>query len=243
MLLVHTRLRPFSALEKLTNIDQSKPLKLRKMITTPRSSLKLTFTLANGFLRPQPSGSSMSSWPQRTPEWEESSIVWLGTSFQSPTLTASSSPTLTIACGGRPDRSTTFSAEALIQTATSSSTLTVKSETLEFSRFLIKTLLILVGGASRLACSDTYMGPEAFSEKESKALADFFESISDKADAYVSFHSAAELLLYPMGHTNSIEQVHNVDDLVWNIWNLALPFETEKSSLGRHCWSNCNSVG
>jgi Zinc carboxypeptidase len=71
-----------------------------------------------------------------------------------------------------------------------------------------------VGGSSRLACTDTYMGPEAFSEKESRALADFFESIANKTDAYVSFHSAARMLLYPMGHTNSVEMVPNVEDLV-----------------------------
>jgi Zinc carboxypeptidase len=58
------------------------------------------------------------------------------------------------------------------------------------------------------------MGPEAFSEKESKALVDFFETIANQTDAYVSFHSAAYLLLYPMGHTGSSELVENVEDLV-----------------------------
>jgi Zinc carboxypeptidase len=71
-----------------------------------------------------------------------------------------------------------------------------------------------VGGSSKVACTDTYSGPVAFSEKEARALMDFFATIADKAEAYVSFHSAAQLLLYPMGHTGSSVLVPNVDDLV-----------------------------
>lgn len=71
-----------------------------------------------------------------------------------------------------------------------------------------------MGGSSRVACTDTYSGPEPFSEKETRALMDFYETIADKVDAYLAFHSAAELLLYPMGHTTSTELVPNKDDLV-----------------------------
>lgn len=42
----------------------------------------------------------------------------------------------------------------------------------------------------------------------------FYETIANKSQAYISFHSAAKLLLYPMGHTNSTEQVPNVGHLV-----------------------------
>jgi hypothetical protein len=71
-----------------------------------------------------------------------------------------------------------------------------------------------VGGSSKNACTDTYSGPTAFSEKETKALMDFYETIASKTDVYISFHSAAELLLYPMGHTTETELVPNVEHLV-----------------------------
>lgn len=41
---------------------------------------------------------------------------------------------------------------------------------------------------------------------------DFYAQIADKAAAYIAFHCAAEMLLYPMGHT--IDPVENKDDLV-----------------------------
>lgn len=65
-----------------------------------------------------------------------------------------------------------------------------------------------------MACTDTYSGPEPFSEKETRALMDFYATIADKVDAYIAFHSAAELLLYPMGHTISKELVPNHEHLV-----------------------------
>lgn len=78
----------------------------------------------------------------------------------------------------------------------------------------LMNLSFLVGGSSRMACTDTYMGPEAFSEKETKAVMDFYATIANKSDAYISFHSAAEMLLYPMGHTNATDLVPNVGHLV-----------------------------
>lgn len=75
------------------------------------------------------------------------------------------------------------------------------------------TYLNLEGGSSNLACSDTYAGPSAFSEKESKALMDFYETISDKVELYLCFHSAAQMLMYPLGNTLETTNVPNVDDL------------------------------
>ncbi|CRK99841.1 CLUMA_CG013144, isoform A [Clunio marinus] len=69
------------------------------------------------------------------------------------------------------------------------------------------------GGSSNVACSDTYSGPYAFSEKETRALMDFYETIADKTEAYICFHSAAQALMYPLGTTNSTESVPNRDDL------------------------------
>lgn len=71
-----------------------------------------------------------------------------------------------------------------------------------------------MGGASKVACTDTYSGPKPFSEKETRAIMDFYETIAAKTDAYIAFHSAAELLLYPMGHTIFADLVPNKDHLV-----------------------------
>lgn len=43
---------------------------------------------------------------------------------------------------------------------------------------------------------------------------DFYATIADRAELYLSFHSAAQMLLYPMGHTESTELVPNEADLV-----------------------------
>jgi Zinc carboxypeptidase len=74
-----------------------------------------------------------------------------------------------------------------------------------------------VGGSSKIACTDTYSGPAPFSEKETQALMAFYETIAPKVDAYIAFHSAAELLLYPMGHTSSSDLVPNKEHLVSQI--------------------------
>lgn len=64
-----------------------------------------------------------------------------------------------------------------------------------------------------MACSDTYSGPTAFSEKESKALMDFYSTVANMTDAYICFHSAAQMLMYPLGNTLSTELVPNAAHL------------------------------
>ncbi|XP_055708911.1 uncharacterized protein LOC129805177 [Phlebotomus papatasi] len=57
-------------------------------------------------------------------------------------------------------------------------------------------------GASDNMCDGDFGGPEAFSEIETETLSDYILSIQDKLNIYISFHSAAELLLFPWGHTS-----------------------------------------
>ncbi|XP_055527853.1 uncharacterized protein LOC129720401 [Wyeomyia smithii] len=57
------------------------------------------------------------------------------------------------------------------------------------------------GGASNVPCSDTYAGPEAFSEPETKSLSEYFSSVQSSISTYLSFHSYSQLLLLPYGHT------------------------------------------
>lgn len=90
-----------------------------------------------------------------------------------------------------------------------------------------------MGGSSIIACTDTYSGPTAFSEKETLALANYYETIASKMEAYICFHSAAQMLMYPLGaaktlllqfneklilisfsgHTNETDLVPNAGDL------------------------------
>jgi len=69
------------------------------------------------------------------------------------------------------------------------------------------------GGSSNVACSDTYAGPTPFSENESRAMMDFYATVADKVDVYFCFHSAAQMLMYPLGNTASTENVPNHEDL------------------------------
>ena len=67
-------------------------------------------------------------------------------------------------------------------------------------------------GASSNPCSDTYGGKSPASEIETKTLAAFIDSIVDKFDVYLAFHSYSQLLLFPYG--DSREHVSNFDELV-----------------------------
>jgi len=67
-------------------------------------------------------------------------------------------------------------------------------------------------GASTNPCSETYAGPSPFSEIESRLLANFLTSMSDKFDVYLAFHSYSQLLLFPFGHNN--DHISNYDELL-----------------------------
>uniref|UniRef100_A0A8D8I4H9 Zinc carboxypeptidase A 1 n=1 Tax=Culex pipiens TaxID=7175 RepID=A0A8D8I4H9_CULPI len=59
------------------------------------------------------------------------------------------------------------------------------------------------GGASTIACSDTFSGPTPFSEPETRAMADYYATIADKINVQFSFHSFGQYLLTPFGFTNA----------------------------------------
>lgn len=56
-------------------------------------------------------------------------------------------------------------------------------------------------GASTTACSDTFAGPTPFSEPETAAVEAFLSRNYGKYDVYLSFHSYAHLILFPLGNT------------------------------------------
>ncbi|XP_067620546.1 zinc carboxypeptidase A 1-like [Eurosta solidaginis] len=59
-------------------------------------------------------------------------------------------------------------------------------------------------GSSNNPCSDTYAGPQAFSEIETRTLAEFINTLKGELFFYVSFHSYSQLLLFPYGHTSEL---------------------------------------
>ncbi|XP_063365425.1 carboxypeptidase B-like isoform X1 [Cydia amplana] len=59
-------------------------------------------------------------------------------------------------------------------------------------------------GASSNPCSETFRGRTAFSEPESKALADFIKASGTNFSAYLTYHSYGQYLLYPWGYDNVV---------------------------------------
>lgn len=57
------------------------------------------------------------------------------------------------------------------------------------------------GGASDDKCSETYHGPEAFSEVENRNVRDFLLQHSDQVKFFNSIHSYSQLILLPWGYT------------------------------------------
>jgi len=66
------------------------------------------------------------------------------------------------------------------------------------------------GGASNIACSETYAGPRAFSEIETDSVARYLSTISRDLLAYISFHSYSQMFLLPYGHTTQHLDNYNV---------------------------------
>lgn len=59
------------------------------------------------------------------------------------------------------------------------------------------------GGASNNPCSETYAGPNAFSESEAAGIAEYYKTISSNIGVFLSFHSYGQYVLYPYGHTTA----------------------------------------
>lgn len=71
-------------------------------------------------------------------------------------------------------------------------------------------------GASRNPCDETYCGPSAESEKETKALANFIRNNLSSIKAYLTIHSYSQMMLYPYSYDykvteNNVELVSSRD--------------------------------
>jgi len=67
-------------------------------------------------------------------------------------------------------------------------------------------------GASPDSCSQTYHGPEAFSEVETRNVRDFVLKHKDNIKFYQTLHSYSQLILFPWGYTTS--QCPGYDDML-----------------------------
>ncbi|XP_054568428.1 carboxypeptidase B [Eptesicus fuscus] len=65
-------------------------------------------------------------------------------------------------------------------------------------------------GASRSPCDETYCGPAAESEKETKALANFIRNNLSSIKAYLTIHSYSQMMLYPYSYDYKLTE-NNVE--------------------------------
>ncbi|XP_055599295.1 zinc carboxypeptidase-like [Uranotaenia lowii] len=68
------------------------------------------------------------------------------------------------------------------------------------------------GGSSSVACSDTFHGPQPFSESETRGLMEYFAQHAETISTYISFHSFSQMLLLPYGHTT--QHLDNHDQIL-----------------------------
>jgi hypothetical protein len=69
------------------------------------------------------------------------------------------------------------------------------------------------GGSSTNACSETFRGPTAFSDIETRSLSQFYASLPN-IGIYLSMHSFSQVLLVPYGNTQALlDNFHNARDI------------------------------
>ncbi|WII72799.1 M14 family metallopeptidase [Bdellovibrio sp. 22V] len=89
------------------------------------------------------------------------------------------------------------------------------------------------GGASTNPSSDTYRGPQAFSEPETQAIKKYVES-HENITILLSFHTFSQLILYPWGHVyegisnTRDKQVHEVMARKMAEWNGYTPQQSSE---------------
>lgn len=56
------------------------------------------------------------------------------------------------------------------------------------------------GGASQVPCNDIYAGPEPASEIETRNMIEYYETIADRIEFHLQFHSYGQYILLPYGY-------------------------------------------
>ncbi|EDW17767.1 carboxypeptidase B [Drosophila mojavensis] len=69
-------------------------------------------------------------------------------------------------------------------------------------------------GASSNPCSDTFAGPQPFSEPETQVVRDILHTYADRGIMYLTIHSYGNYLLYPWGWTSELPETwQDLDDV------------------------------
>lgn len=63
-------------------------------------------------------------------------------------------------------------------------------------------------GSSTNPCSDIYAGRSAFSEPETRSMAEYIMRIKDRTAMFLSFHSYSQLVLTPWGWTEDLPEAY-----------------------------------
>ena len=69
-------------------------------------------------------------------------------------------------------------------------------------------------GSSNLKCSETYHGPEGFSEVETRNIRDYVLTLEPVPVLSQCFHSYSQLWLWPYGYENGGPYPENVEEIV-----------------------------
>lgn len=71
-------------------------------------------------------------------------------------------------------------------------------------------------GTSDKPCSEVFKGKSAFSEPESTAVKNFLENTKEDFNAFLTYHSYGQYILYPWGYdeilTEDTEDLHNAGE-------------------------------
>ena len=59
------------------------------------------------------------------------------------------------------------------------------------------------GGASQVACNDIYAGPSPASEVETRNMMEYYETIVDRIELHLQFHSYGQYILLPYGYQDA----------------------------------------
>lgn len=90
-------------------------------------------------------------------------------------------------------------------------------------------IYITDGGASNQPCSETFAGPQAFSEPETKSLSEFITSVQSNLIGYIAFHSYSQLMLLSYGdnpmHLENYNELYDIGTLAAT--NLAKRYGTK----------------
>ncbi|KAL1501714.1 hypothetical protein ABEB36_006995 [Hypothenemus hampei] len=100
----------------------------------------------------------------------------------------------------------------------------------------------MCGGASSNSCSETYAGPEPFSEPESQAVRNWLLSVGLLLDIklYLSFHSFGEYILYPWSYQQTLT---DNADVLHQLGVRAAEAIEANSDIGSHYEVNSSAIG